>query len=87
MFSGFWAAALQVLQLLQALGADVLALELRDVLDGVAENTAGFVFFQNDGRALHIDLQCVLLRDIQRPPHLDGQHDPSQFVDLSHDPC
>ena len=74
---------LQIFQFLQALGADILPLEYRDVFGGVAENAAGLVFFQNDGRAFHIDFQCILLADIQRPAHLDGEHDPSQFIHLS----
>ncbi len=43
----------------------------------------GLYFFQNDGRAYHIDFQCILLADIQRPAHLDREHDPSQFIHLS----
>ena len=48
---------LQVLKLLQALGADVLALEDGDVLAAVTENAAGTVLFENDGGTLHIDFQ------------------------------
>ena len=73
----------QLFQFFQALGADILPLEYRDVFGGVAENAAGLVFFQNDGRAFHIDFQCILLADIQRPAHLDREHDPSQFIHLS----
>ena len=73
----------QLFQFFQALGADILPLEYRDVFGGVAENAAGLVFFQNDGRAFHIDFQCILLADIQRPAHLDREHDPSQFTHLS----
>ena len=74
---------LQVLKLLQALGADVLALEDGDVLAAVTENAAGTVLFENDGGTLHIDFQCVLLRDVQRAAHLNGQDNAPQFIYLS----
>ena len=76
---------LQVLKLLQALGADVLALEDGDVLAAVTENAAGTVLFENDGGTLHIDFQCVLLSDIQRAAHLNRQDNAPQFIYLSDD--
>lgn len=36
----------QLFQFFQALGADILPLEYRDVFGGVAENAAGLVFFR-----------------------------------------
>ena len=77
------ASSASYLNKFQALGADILPLEFRDVFGGVAENAAELVSFQNDGRAFHIDFQCILLADIQRPAHLDREHDPSQFIHLS----
>ena len=80
--SGF---LLQVLQFLEALGADVLSLEYRDILGAVTENAAGLILFQNDGRALHIDFQCILFRDVQCAAHFDRENDSTQFIDFSHD--
>lgn len=50
----------QILKVLQAGRTDIFPFEYYNILCGVTENTAGFVFFQNDRRALHIDFQCIL---------------------------
>ena len=57
--------------------------ELFNVFFSVAENTRGLKFFQHDRRAVHIDLQGVLLLDIQCTAQFDGQYDAAQFVHLS----
>ena len=77
---------LQQFQCLEAFRADIFVFEDRDVLGDVAENAAGFVLFENNRRAFHIDFQCVPLSDIQRAAHFDGQYDPAQLVHFSHDP-
>src|SRR5574344_548682 len=79
----FLCARLQSFELLEAFGTDVFPLEQCDVLGAVAENAAGLILFQNDRGTLHIDFQCILLRDVQCPPHLDGQNDTTQLIYLS----
>ena len=77
--------SLLVHQLTDAVGADILALEVDDILGVITENTGGLILFQHDGRAVHIDLQGVLLRDVQGAAQLDGQHDAAQLVHLPYD--
>ena len=71
------------LEFLEAIGADVLAAEVDDILGIIAENTGGLVLFQDDGGSIYIDLQRVLFGDIQSTPELDGENDSAEFIDLS----
>ena len=66
----------------QALRTDILPAEHRHVLAAVAENAAGPILFQDNGRPLNVNLQRILLHDIQRSAQLNGQHDTAQLVPL-----
>ena len=71
-----------LLECLDALGADILAAENDDIPGVITENAGGLIFFQNDGRSIHIDLQGVFLRDIQCTAQFDGKDDTAQLIDL-----
>ena len=79
-----WSVALAKLP--QTLRADIFPVEDRHVLGAITEDAAGPILLEDDRRSLNIDLQCVLLRDVQRPAQLDGQHDTAQLVHASDDP-
>lgn len=38
---------------------------------------------QHDAVALHADLHCLTLADIQRAAHFDRDHDPAKLVDAA----
>ena len=68
-----------------ALLADVLA-AVADQLPGRGAEDAGRLeFLQNDAVALHVDLQLIPLRNVQRPAQFDGQHDAAQLIHLAND--
>ena len=62
---------LRLLEFLDAVGADVLALVNRDVLRVAAEHAGRLVLFQNDRRTVHINFNGVLFRDVQCAAKLD----------------
>ena len=72
-----------LLQLAPALGADILAAERGYILVAVAEHTAHMGTAQHDAVALHADLHCLALADIQRAAHFDRDHDPAKLVDAA----
>ena len=74
-------------QLLHAVGADVLAAVVLDVPAVTAEDAGRLVLLENNGLAVDIDFDSVLLRDVQRAAQLDGQNDSAELVDLSDDAC
>ena len=74
-------------ELFHAVGADVLALEDGDVLGAVAEDAGRLILFQHDRGAVHVDLQGVLLRDVERAAQFDGQDDKTEFVDAADEAC
>ena len=71
-------------ELPQTTGTDVAAPEGTHILGAVAENTAGTIFPQDNGIAVHIDLQRILFHDVHGAPQLHRQHDPAQLVHLSY---
>jgi hypothetical protein len=72
-------------KLLQTVGAYILTLIDHHVLGIIAENAGRLVLFQDNGSAVHIDLERVALRDVQGTAQLDGQHDASEFVYFTYD--
>ena len=78
---------LRLLELLEAVGADVLALVNRDVLRIAAEHAGRLVLFQNDRRTVHINFNGILLRDVQSPAQLNRQYDSAQLIHFSHNAC
>lgn len=74
---------LQLLQLFQALAADVLPLVGDHIAGVVAEDAGGLILAQDDRVAIHIDLQGVALVNVQGAAQLDGKDDPTQFIDFS----
>ena len=74
-------------QLLHAVGADVLAAVVLDVPAVTAEDAGRLVLLENNGLAVDIDFDSVLLRDVQRAAQLAGQNDSAELVDLSDDAC
>ena len=57
-------------QLLHAVGADVLAAVVLDVPAVTAEDAGRLVLLENNGLAVDIDFDSVLLRDVQRATFL-----------------
>lgn len=70
------------LKLFQALLTHVLPPKLRYAPAVVAENAVGPEFSQDNGCAVHVDLQRITLGNIQRAPQLYGQDDASQLICL-----
>ena len=68
------------LKLFQALLTHVLPPKLRYAPAAVAENAVGPEFSQDNGCAVHVDLQRITLGNIQRAPQLYGQDDASQLI-------
>ena len=66
-----------------AVGADVLALVVDDVLRVVAEDAGRLILAQDDGLTIHEDLDAVLLLDTERSSQLDGKHDTAELVNFS----
>ena len=79
-----YSAELFAQEFLDAVGADIFALEVDHVLGVVAENTGGLIFLQDDRGAVHVDLKGVLLGNIQGATELDWENNPPQFIHLSH---
>jgi len=74
-------------QLGQAVGADILPLEIDHASGIVTENAGGLILPENNAFTVHVYFQCVLFRNIQRAAHLNGEYDATQLVDLSDDTC
>ena len=74
------------LQPRQAAAADVLAQDSAKILASAAKNAALFVLLQNDGAAVYINFQRVLLCDAECAAKLGGKHDPPKLVNFSYDP-
>lgn len=75
----------QLLELFQAVGADILALEVDDILSIGAEDAGRFVLFQDDGIALSINFDGISFGDVQGPAELDRDDQSSEVVKLSND--
>ena len=72
-------------QFLQALGANVLALEIDHVMCIVTENAGRLILLQNDRIAVYVDFQSVALSDAHSAAQLDGQDDAAQLIYFSYD--
>lgn len=73
------------LELLEALGADVLTLEVDDILGVVAEDASRMILVKNDVVAFNEDLESILLGDVKSTAQLDGEHDAAEFIYFSYD--
>ena len=60
--------------------------KLRAYVLTAAKNAALFVLLQNDGAAVYINFQRVLLCDAECAAKLGGKHDPPKLVNFSYDP-
>ena len=78
---------LQVHQVANASGANMLAFEQGQLSGRTAENTGGLVLLQNDLIILSEDLQLVTFSDIQHSTQFDRQYDSTEFVDLPDNAC
>jgi hypothetical protein len=67
--------------------ANILALEVLDVLSLAAEDAGGGVLFENNALSVYIDFQGVLLIDVQGPAQFHGQYHPTELIDLSDNSC
>ena len=65
--------------------ADVLATVADQITGRCTEDAGRLEFLQNDSVALHVDLQLIPLRNVQRPAQFDGQHDAAQLIHLAND--
>lgn len=74
-------------ELCDTFAANILALEVNDIVLISAENTVLFIFSENDRILLDIDLKCVLFADIKSSAEFDRKNDSSEFVDLTGDSC
>ena len=75
---------LQALQLTHAGSAYILALVYRDALCVITKHAGRRILFQNDGAAVHIDLEGVFFPDIQRAPQFNGQNNPPKLIHLTY---
>ena len=73
------------LERLDALGADIFAVEGYDILCTVAEDTGGLILLHNNAGAIDIDLEAVAFGNVQRAAKLNREDDPSQLVYFSYD--
>ena len=69
-----------------ALAADPLALERRDIVVAPAKGACHLQLADHDPGALDTDQQLVTLANVEQPPSLGWNNDPSQIIDLSNDP-
>ena len=73
------------LECLDALGADILAVEGNNILGAVTEDTGRLIFLHDDIGAIDVNLETVALCDVKRTTKLDGEDDASQLVDFTYD--
>ena len=73
------------LECLDALGANILAVEGHDVLRAVTEDTGRLIFLHDDIGAIDVNLETVTLCDVKSAAKLDGEDNAPQFVDFAHD--
>ena len=79
--------SISVFDFLYAIFADELAVEALNVVSVAAENAGRLILFENNGFAIDIDFDSVLLRDVKRAAQLDGQNNSAELVDLSDNTC
>ena len=73
------------LECLDALGANVLAVEGHNVLRAVTEDTGRLIFLHDDIGAIDVNLETVTLCDVKSAAKLDGEDNAPQLVDFAHD--
>lgn len=73
-----------VLEVLDALGADVLSLVAYDTLCAVAEDACGMILVENDVVTLNKDFQRITLGNIKSTAQLDGKDNASELVNFSY---
>ena len=76
-----------LLELIQASGANALAVEENDVICVVAEDAGRVVFLKNDAVIIGEDLDGVLNLDVHCFSDLDRKNDSSQLVYFSDHSC
>lgn len=74
-------------ELCDTFAANILALEVNDVVFIAAENAVLLEFSEDNGIFLNIDLKCVLFADIKTSAEFDRKNDSSEFVDLTGNSC
>ena len=62
-------------ELLHAVRADVLASVVFDISAVAAEDAGRLILLENNGFAIDIDFDSVLLCDVERAAQFDGQND------------
>ena len=72
-----------LLELINASTAYTLAVKVNYVINVVAENTGGLIFFENDLVAVSKNFKCILGLYIQHVADLNGQNDSSELVYLA----
>ena len=84
---GFWHSSVsgQCLHGLDALGADILAMEGYDVLCTIAEDTGGLILLHNNVGAIDVDLETIAFGDVQRTAKFNREDNPSQLVYFAYD--
>lgn len=72
-----------VLKLLDAVGADVLALVIDDVFGAVTENAGRVILMKNNVITINKNLESILFSNIQGAAKFDGQNDTSELINFS----
>jgi len=67
--------------------ADKLALEESNVVSVAAEDAGGLIFLKNYLIFINENLDSVSLLDVHCVSDLDGKNDSAQLVDLSYNTC
>lgn len=74
-------------ELCNTFAANILALEVDDVVFISAENAVLLEFSEDDGIFLNIDLEGVLFADIKTSAEFDRKNDSSEFIDFTGNSC
>lgn len=74
-------------ELCDTFAANILSLEIDDVIFVSAENAALLEFSENNGIFFNIDLKSVLFADIKTSAELDRKNDSSEFIDFTGNSC
>jgi hypothetical protein len=76
---------LQLFELYETFLANVLALEVYQIIRVIAEEAGRMILFQNDGLFVDEDFDGVLYVDTQCPAKFDGDYDPPEGVHFAND--
>jgi hypothetical protein len=74
---------LDIIHIVDAIHAHILAPVGYQAKAGTAENTGGLVLLQHDLIVIHINFQLVPFPQIQSAAQLDGKHDSSLLIYLT----